>query len=577
MKIFSNHTTKWLWVFTICLLMGGWQFAHTILGNIERVSMNSSGNEGNSNSYVPTISEDGRFVAFESEASNLVGNDTNNSFDVFVHDRQTRTITRVSVASNGIEGNGHSFYGRISKNGRFITFFSNASNLVSNDSNGSQDVFVHDLQTRTTTRVSVNSNGFQGNNNSYAPSISSDGRFIAFASFASNLVSGDNNNNADIFVHDQQAGTTTRLSLNQNGNEVYGFSANTSISDDGYFIAFESDAPTLVANDTNNSRDIFVHNRQTGTTTRVSVNSSGFQGNNNSYAPNISSDGRFVAFDSLASNLVNGDNNNAYDVFLRDLQEETTTRLSVNSNGIEGNSGSSRPNLSNDGRFVVFDSFASNLVSNDNNNSFDIFLYDRQTGLISRVSLNSNASEGNGNSFSSKLSGNGRFVTFDSEASNLVGGDNNNSRDIFVIDLLPPTPTPTATRVPEDQMVYLPMISKPVNLYFEGPGEREDNDSLGQANGRLRSGRTYNGHPNDEKDYFFVYLDKTGPISIDLQNYTSSGQLQLFYQSVGNRVAYDTTPPYQLNYHGPAGFYYIYIATTDGFNSTTPYSLRVDY
>ncbi|MCB9432345.1 MAG: PD40 domain-containing protein [Ardenticatenaceae bacterium] len=227
-------------------------------GDIERVSVDSNGNEGNRGGVDPSISDDGRFVAFHSSASNLVSGDTNSSPDVFVHDQQTGTTERVSVDSSGNEGNNNSTLPDISGDGRFVAFISAANNLVSGDTNSIADIFVHDRQTGTTSRISVDSSGTQGNNFSVDPSISSDGRFVAFISDASNLVSGDTNSIADIFVHDQQTGTTSRVSVDSSGGQGNNRSLDSSISGNGRFVAFESDASNLVSGDTNVSSDIFV-------------------------------------------------------------------------------------------------------------------------------------------------------------------------------------------------------------------------------------------------------------------------------------------------------------------------------
>ena len=164
---------------------------HAMPGNTTRVSVASDGTQSNNSSYNPSISANGRYVAFESEATNLVRGDTNNFRDIFVHDRQTGQTTRVSVASDGTQANGHSYDPSISADGRYVAFASLANNLVSGDTNDQQDIFVHDRQTGQTTRVSVASDGTQASGHSFNPSISADGRYVAFVSSASNLVGGD--------------------------------------------------------------------------------------------------------------------------------------------------------------------------------------------------------------------------------------------------------------------------------------------------------------------------------------------------------------------------------------------------
>lgn len=291
-------------------------------GTTTRVSVASNGTEGNQNSWWASISADGRFVAFGSWADNLVIGDTNACNDVFVHDRQTGETTRVSVASDGTEGNGNSQLSRIpssiSADGRFVTFISEASNLVSGDTNGRNDVFVHDRQTRETTRVSVASDGTEGNSDSWSSSISADGRYVALESSAENLTEDDYSGWEDIFVHDRQTQETTRVSVASDGTEGDCYSLDSSISANGRFVAFWSKASNLVEKDSNSYEDVFVHDRQTGQTMWVSVASDGTEGDEYSWYPSISADGRYVAFESGATNLVTGDTNYWQDVFVRD-------------------------------------------------------------------------------------------------------------------------------------------------------------------------------------------------------------------------------------------------------------------
>jgi len=407
---------------------------------INLVSVSSTGDRGNNGSGDPSISGDGRFVAFASRAANLVPGDTNNSQDIFVRDLLTNTTTRVSVDSAGNPGNGDSYVPSISGDGRFVTFASDAANLLPGDTNGSRDVFVRDLSTNTTTRVSVDSAGNQGNGISNPPlskpSISANGRFVAFVSKASNLVSGDTNNSDDIFVRDTLANTTTRVSVNSAGNQGNDNSISTSISADGRFVAFSSQASNLVPGDTNGREDIFVRDLSTNTITRVSVDSAGNQGNSLSSFSSLSADGRFVAFVSGSTNLVPGDTNNSLDIFVRDTLANTTTRVSVDSAGNQANNNSfGIASISGDGRFVAFSSEASNLVPGDTNGRRDIFVRDLSTNTTTRVSVSGAGNQANDTSFSTSISGDGRFVVFDSNATNVVPGDSNNTSDIFVADI----------------------------------------------------------------------------------------------------------------------------------------------
>jgi dipeptidyl aminopeptidase/acylaminoacyl peptidase len=323
-------------VAAVLLLIGGAAGASPDLTAL--VSLNSNGIQGSSDSLYPCISTDGRYVAFTSYATNLVENDTNATSDIFVRDREAWATTRVSVKTDGTQGNDASSNCAISADGRYVAFESYATNLVDNDTNGKRDVFVHDRQTGTTTRVSVKSDGSEANARSEQSAISGDGRYVAFQSQASNLVDGDTNGLQDVFVHDRQTGATTRASVKSDGSQGNGPSYYPSISDDGRYVAFDSRASNLVDGDSNGASDVFVHDRQTGATTRVSVKTDGSEGNNDSDRSTISADGRFVAFASYATNLVEGDTNATKDIFLHDRQAAVTSRVSVDSGGIQGNS-----------------------------------------------------------------------------------------------------------------------------------------------------------------------------------------------------------------------------------------------
>jgi Tol biopolymer transport system component len=331
-------------------------------------------------------------VAFESEATNLVAGDTNGFFDIFVHDRQTGATTRVSVDSAGIEGIGASFNPSISSDGGYVAFESDVD-FVADIANF--DVYVHDRQTGATTLVSVDSAGTPGDLDSTDPCISSDGRYVAFESIAIKLVAPDTNGNVHIFVRDLLAGTTTLVSVDSVGAEGNGDSSSCSISSDGRYVAFVSNADNLlgVGNDNNGFLDVFVHDLQTGTTTLASVDSAGIQGNGVSNFPSISGDGRYVAFVSDADNLlgVGNDNNVSTDVFVHDRDADgngtydepggiSTVRVSVDLDGVEGNDDSNSPSMSADGKSVTFKSDATNLVAGDTNLAPDIFVDDLQAG-----------------------------------------------------------------------------------------------------------------------------------------------------------------------------------------------------
>lgn len=397
-----------------------------------RVSVNSSEAQGTLSSFAPALSASGRFVAFESDATNLVGNDTAGQADIFVRDRDASTTRRMSLRSNGAQGNDWSAIPAISANGRFVAFEPGASNLVTNDTNAAADIFVHDRQSKRTTRVSVRSNGTQGDGRSCCMAISADGRFVTFHSEATNLVPNDTNGERDVFVHDRRTDKTSRVSLSSAGVQGDGASELPDISASGRFVAFESKASNLVANDTNGSPDVFVHDRRTGRTSRVSVGPGGAEGAASSRGPAISADGRYVAFESIAHNLVAADTNARFDIFVRDREKRRTTLVSRHSNGEQGNGTSRQADISGSGRWLAFSSEASDLVANDTNGGADIFIHDRRTGRTRRLSIGQNGLQADDESSHPAISADGRYVGFESDASNLVANDTNDAQDIFV-------------------------------------------------------------------------------------------------------------------------------------------------
>lgn len=433
---------------TFCATLLFYTFAMVAMaGETTRVSIASNGKQGNFGSYGSSLSADGRIVTFMSYADDLVLGDINNASDIFVYDRQTHQTTRVSVATDKLQGNGDSSSPSLSADGRYVAFMSFANNLVASDTNGIWDVFVHDRQTHKTSLISVDSSGLQANPHVGStiiafPSLSADGRFVAFYSEATNLVVGDTNNYPDIFIHDRLTHQTTRVSVGSNGMQGNGgVGYFFSISGDGRYVSFSSIASNLVNVDQNDEEDMFVHDRQTKQTERISINSIGIEGYKASYGPSsITPNGRYIAFSSKSPNFGVGDTNNDWDIFVRDRQTKQTSRVSVSTSGKQGNSSSWSPSISADGRMVAFWSSSTNMVVGDTNGHQDVFVHDRLTKETLPVSVDSSgvlgSGEQNGSIAFPQLSADGRYVTFVSDAVDLIIGDTNNAPDVFVRDRL---------------------------------------------------------------------------------------------------------------------------------------------
>lgn len=445
-------------ILTVLMIFGLVLPAGAAPGDTTRVSVSSDGVEGNDDSgqtYAngkPSISDDGRYIAFWSDATNLVPDDTNGNTDIFVHDLQTGSTERVSVATGGLEVHGHSFDPAISGNGRYVAFASWANDLVSGDTNG-RDIFVHDRVNNTTERVSVDSDENEANAFSMDPAISDDGNFVAFVSAASNLVSGDNNYHWDIFVRDRSAGTTERVSIAAiDDYDHTAASQEPSISDDGRYVAFGSHDSTLVPDDNNGFYDIFVFDRQTDTTTLVSVSTDGTKSNQDCQDPFISGDGKYVAFVSSSTNLAAGLVVTNEKIFVRDLEAGTTEVVSVDSGGIVSTQQAFRPSISDDGQIVAFDSSGNDLVDSDSNGFRDVFVHDRDTGETTLESVSSAQAQGNGDSFNAWIASDGTRIVFVSESTDLIPNDNNDDMDVFVHEL--------SNGDSFSHQVFIPLITK---------------------------------------------------------------------------------------------------------------------
>lgn len=411
----------------------------TASAQIERISIADDAAQANADSYEAAISDDGGIVAFRSNADNLVADDTNDWTDVFLRDIHAGSTIRVSLQPDGSEMLTYSMAPSISDDGGVVAFESRGREA------GVTLTAVFDAATGAVEHLlprEVRGNPGSRNTGRLQPSLSGNGQFVAFhskstfqAAYPASVrpPNDDANGTFDVFVFDiatDPRPPLERVSRDSSGDEGRGESAAATLSDDGNVVAFHSYADDLVADDLNGHEDAFVRFRDAETTLMVSVTPSGLPGNGDSLRPFISGNGDFVAFRSLAPDLVAGDTNGHWDIFVRDLTTDTTERVSIASDGTESNHDSFEPGLSDDGRFVVFRSMAANLVPGDANARADVFVHDRDTGATARVSKPATG-ESDGHSYNPVISGDGAWIAFESDATNLVAGDSNGARDIF--------------------------------------------------------------------------------------------------------------------------------------------------
>lgn len=440
-------------------------WAKPLVGPLLTPQASSSGPSGDCHN--PGLSADGRFVVFVSSADNLVTNDSNGAFDVFVRDHQLGKTLLVSANAAGTRsGNAASRSPTISSNGQFVVFESAASDLVPNDTNNASDVFLRDLVAGTTTFVSVGTNGVSpGNLESGAPTITPDGRYVLFASRASDLAASDNNNAVDLFVRDVVAGTTTLVTRDAANTSSFAgksviWDGNRQISDDGHWVSFHSSVANLVAGDTNARLDVFLRDLQSSSTVSASTNTTGTGlGNGDSQAASMDAAGRYVAFQSAASNVATNDTNTGLDIFLWDRVIGTTTLVSVNTNGVSSTSTSSGlPVLSKQGNVAVFLSTANNLVAGDTNSSgADLFRRDLVAGtttlIASGVSVLTYPPAAR---FVPVLSADGRFVLYQDAGKNLVLYDATTAANTTIA-----TNVPGAEAVMTDDANWIAFVGAP--------------------------------------------------------------------------------------------------------------------
>ncbi|HEX5010890.1 MAG TPA: hypothetical protein VFY71_10855 [Planctomycetota bacterium] len=371
-------------------------------------------------SNAPAMSGNGAWVAFSTAASNLVPDDPDGVPDIAVVGLRKGQVRCASVSTEGVKGNAASADPALDKAGRRVAFSSAATNLVDADTNGEPDVFVRDLVKGITVRASVASDGTEADGASEKPSISANGRLVVFASHATNLVANDMNGCEDIFLHDMLTGETKRISRGLLGVDPDGDSSLPRISANGRYVAFLSMARNLVFLADFPTRDAFLVDLKTGVIEMISVGPNGVPSNAASLSLAISGNGRRVVFASMGSNLVSDLGQFAgQDIFLRDRKKHTTTLVSAGPGGVAANDYSEEPELSGNGRWVAFTSLASNLVADDTNGRNDVFRRKVKTGETARISVSTQGEQGDSNSGQVSLTRSGRYLAFATRSTNL--------------------------------------------------------------------------------------------------------------------------------------------------------------
>ncbi|MBP2401034.1 PD40 domain-containing protein [Streptomyces syringium] len=407
-------------------------------GRTERVSVAADGTEANGESGQGKISGDGRVVVFSSGADNLIPGDTRKG-GPFVKDLRTGRVERVSVATDGTPGDGSTWDAAVSGNGRYVVFSSDATNLVpGGNPTGSTEVYVRDRRTGRTDILIGDPK--QGRVQNSEPSISADGRFVAFLSTRSDLVPGDTNDVRDVFVKDRWRGTVKRVSVASDGTQGNGESVSPVISANGSRVGFKSRASNLTpqagadeeALARPRARVFYAHELRTG---RTELAARSLTGSRVAVLTDIglSPDGRYALFLSSNVNIVAGDTNHTVDAFATDLRTGVTRRLSVAADGSEANDMSyGHVAMSADNRYAFFPSSATNLVPGDTNGKEDVFVRDLRTGAVERVNVASDGRQADEFSLNFSVDLAGRRAVFDSGAGNLVPQDGNGGSDVFL-------------------------------------------------------------------------------------------------------------------------------------------------
>lgn len=384
-------------------------------------SNGSDGTTGNGYSFSAVLSSDSRYVAFESSSTNLVPDDNNRASDVFIRDLVTGTLEAVSTNPAGATGNGTSMTPTMSGNARYVVFASTAIDLTAAiDTNNAKDVFVRDRQAGATFLVSAAVTGDAANARSWDPCISSDGRYIAYLSDATDLVDEVSVGGTSLVLHDRLLGTTEILDITVTNQGPNAEVTELVLSADGSVIGFDSSADNLVETPLPETKHVYVYDRKVGQTEVVSVSSTEQPAWSTSRDPSLSADGRYVAFHSQASNLVANDYNGTFDVFVRDRELGTTVAVSATAS-LTGNGYSVTGRISANGKYVAFQSSAKNLVAGDTDGLPDVYVRNVQTGEFAIAARGPDGSRCTGTSYGPSISANGRFIGFDTDQCGFEG------------------------------------------------------------------------------------------------------------------------------------------------------------
>lgn len=415
---------------------------------LARRSLASAGQQLNDGSDYADLSSDGLYLVFQSDATNPSLADGNGVTDIWRQNRSTGVLERVSASAAGVEANGASFGAAVSGDGRYVVFTSLASNLAGADANGFADIFRKDMVTGAVLLVSLNTLGVAANSVSYGAAVNADGRYVAFLSAASDLVAGDANGLIDVFLRDMVTGQISLVSLTADARQANGSALNrAAISADGRYVAFDSNAANLIASDTNARDDVFLKDMLTGALIRVTEGANGEEmggGFEGTLKPAISADGHYVVFATKAA-LLAGDTNGAMDVYRKDVLTGAVVLVSATGSGIAGNADSYDADISGDGRYVTFTSLASTFAADDRPVSADIFRKDLLTGELVLISVAASGAPGFGESTHSAVSADGLTVAFASTAPDLVTGDSNAVQDVFGAEIGAPRGTQYGT------------------------------------------------------------------------------------------------------------------------------------